>query len=118
MVPKLTTTPIIFLYQFNACHTTQQHINKMGVHFTDKFSLLHLASGIVVYYWNVSFIAWFIAHAAFELIENTETGMRFIRSVKLWPGGKTHADSALNRMGDQAYACLGWAIAHYYSAYI
>ena len=91
----------------------------MGVHFTDKFSLLHLASGIVVYYWNMSFVALFIAHAAFELIENTETGMRFIRRwFKLWPGGKTHADSGLNQVGDQVYACLGWVIAHYYSSYI
>jgi hypothetical protein len=99
-------------------HTTTTQHNKMGVHFTDKFSLLHLACGIVVYYWNMSFVAWFIAHAAFELIENTETGMRFIRSVKLWPGGKTHADSVLNQVGDQVYACLGWVIAHYYSSYI
>ena len=92
--------------------------NKMGVRFTDEYSLLHLASGIVVYYWNVSFITWFVAHAAFELIENTETGMQLIRLFKLWPGGKTHADSVLNSVGDQWYACLGWAIAHYYSKLI
>jgi hypothetical protein len=90
----------------------------MGVRFTDKFSLLHLASGIVAYYWNMSFAAWFIAHAAFEWIENTQAGMQVIRCVKLWPGGKTHADSALNRVGDQWYACVGWAIAHYYSAFV
>lgn len=85
----------------------------MGLHFTDNFSLLHLASGIVAYYWGVSFIAWFVAHAAFEFIENTEHGMRLIRRIKLWPGGKTHADSGLNRTGDQFYACIGWALAYY-----
>jgi hypothetical protein len=106
----------IFIYQFNAYTHHQTPI--MGVRFTDKFSLLHLASGIVVYYWNMSFAAWFIAHAAFECIENTQAGMQVIRCVKLWPGGKTHADSALNRVGDQWYACLGWAIAHYYSTFV
>jgi len=87
----------------------------MGVYFTDNFSLLHLASGIVAYYWGISFMAWFIIHAAFEMIENTPTGMKMIRSIKLWPGGKTHADSILNRLGDQFYSCIGWAVAHYHS---
>lgn len=86
----------------------------MGVYFTDNFSLLHLASGIVAYYWGISFITWFILHAAFEMTENTEGGMQVIRKIKLWPGGKTHADSILNRLGDQFYACIGWAIAHYH----
>jgi hypothetical protein len=84
----------------------------MGVHFTDKYSLLHFASGIVVYYWNVSLIAWFILHLIFELAENTETGMRYIRKVKLWPGGKMHPDSWINSAGDQFYSVLGWLFAY------
>jgi hypothetical protein len=84
----------------------------MGIHFTDKYSLLHFASGIVVYYWNVSFIAWFILHLIFELAENTELGMSYIRKVKLWPGGKTHPDSWLNSAGDQFYSALGWLFAY------
>lgn len=87
----------------------------MGVHFTDTFSLLHLASGIVAYYWGISFIAWFMAHALFELAENTRPGMRFIRQFKAWPGGKTHADSVLNSLGDQFYSCAGWGIAYYFT---
>jgi hypothetical protein len=90
----------------------------MGFKFTDKYSLLHLASGVVVYYWNVSFIAWFIIHMAFEYIENTPVGMQSIRLIKLWPGGKTHADSVINIMGDQWYASLGWILAHYYCKFI
>jgi hypothetical protein len=84
----------------------------MGVYFTDKYSLLHLASGIVVYYWNVSLVAWFIFHLIFELAENTELGMLYIRKIKLWPGGKSHPDSWLNSAGDQFYSVLGWVIAH------
>lgn len=87
----------------------------MGVYFTDRYSLLHLAAGIVAYYWGISFMTWFVAHAAFELIENTAAGMRFIRLIKIWPGGKTHADSLLNSAGDQFYSCIGWWLAHYSS---
>jgi hypothetical protein len=86
----------------------------MGVFFTDKYSLLHFASGIVAYYWNVSFVAWFILHLIFELAENTETGMHYIRKVKLWPGGKVHPDSWLNRAGDQFYSVLGWLVAFFF----
>ena len=85
----------------------------MGVYFTDKYSLLHFACGIVVYYWNISFIAWFILHLIFELVENTQTGMHYIRTIKLWPGGKSEADSLINSTGDQFYSLLGWLFAHY-----
>ena len=85
----------------------------MGVHFTDKYSLLHFACGIVVYYCNVSFITWFIFHLIFELVENTELGIFYIRKIKLWPGGKSHADSWINSAGDQFYSVLGWFVAYY-----
>lgn len=83
----------------------------MGIHFTDKYSLLHFACGVVVYYWNVSFITWFILHFIFELVENTETGMRYIRKITLWPGGKSHPDSWINSAGDQFYSIIGWIVA-------
>ena len=38
----------------------------MCIYFTDKYSLLHFASGVIVYYWNISFISWFIIHALVE----------------------------------------------------
>ena len=60
----------------------------MGSYFTDKFSLLHFATGIIVYYWNMSFLLWFILHLLFEYIENTESGMNIINKIHLWPGGK------------------------------
>jgi len=84
----------------------------MGIYFTDKYSLLHFAVGVVVYYWNVSLVAWFIFHLIFELVENTQTGMHYIRKIKLWPGGKRHSDSWMNSLGDQLYSVLGWLLAH------
>jgi hypothetical protein len=89
----------------------------MGVWFTDKYSLLHFACGIVVYYWSISFVAWFILHFIFELAENTETGMRYIRKIKVWPGGKTHSDAWINRAGDQFYSMVGWLLAYYFDKY-
>ena len=80
----------------------------MGTQFTDKFSLLHFATGIIAYYWNISFLSWFVIHLIYEYIENTVYGMRLINNIKLWPGGKEHADTILNSMGDQFYALLGW----------
>lgn len=84
----------------------------MGVNFTDKFSLLHLGVGIVVYYWNMSFLTWFVLHALYEYLENTEYGMKLINRFVFWPGGKDHADSYINRAGDHFYALVGWILAY------
>lgn len=84
----------------------------MGVHFTDRYSLLHFAAGIVVYYWNVSFVTWFILHMIYEWVENTAIGMNLINRFPYWPGGKDEADTIKNRIGDQFYALVGWGVAH------
>jgi len=84
----------------------------MGLYFTDKYSLLHVAVGIVVYYWNMSFVAWFVIHLLFEYFENTVYGMKIINWFSYWPGGKDHADSFTNSLGDQFYGLLGWLVAH------
>ena len=83
----------------------------MGTRFTDKYSLLHFATGIVVYYWNVSFPVWFVLHLLFEYAENTSIGMFHINRLPMWPGGKEDPDSLLNSLGDQAYASIGWFVA-------
>lgn len=83
----------------------------MGNTFSDKYSLLHMAVGIVVYYWNIPFTLWFVIHALFEYLENTRTGMKIINNFTFWPGGKDHADKLINRLGDHFYALLGWYFA-------
>jgi hypothetical protein len=84
----------------------------MGQAFTDKYSLLHLAVGIVAYYWNISFFAIVVLHIVFEWAENTQTGMNLInRYITMWPGGKPRADSLLNSVGDTVYTVVGWWIA-------
>lgn len=86
----------------------------MGIYFTDKFSLLHFAAGVIVYYWNISFLTWFIFHIIYEYAENTKTGMDIINKITLWPGGKNYPDTLLNRTGDQFYGMMGWIFTHYF----
>ncbi len=88
----------------------------MGTAFTDKYSLLHFAVGIVGYYWNISFIAIVILHILFEYVENTKPGMRFINEyITLWPGGKPSADTLMNSLGDTVYTAVGWLLAAWVS---
>ena len=85
----------------------------MGVHFLDYYSLLHVATGIIAYFWGLSFEMWFVLHLLFEMIENTPYGVYFIdRYITMWPGGKKSPDTILNSVGDQTFAVLGWMIAY------
>jgi hypothetical protein len=85
----------------------------MGTKFMDQYSLLHLASGIIVRYWNLSLLGWIVVHTLFEWLENTKSGMRFINTyIKIWPGGKPEADSITNSIGDTFFSLLGWFLAH------
>lgn len=85
--------------------------------FTDQFSLLHFATGIVAYYIGLSLPVWFLLHAAFEIFEDTEFGVRIINKVfkNIWPGGgKRVPDSFVNsELGDNFYAVLGWIFSWY-----
>ena len=83
----------------------------MGTAFTDKYSLLHFATGVVVYYWGMSLTAWIIIHIIFEYVENTQLGLKIINKITLWPGGKDKPDTLINRTGDIFYGLLGWAVA-------
>lgn len=90
----------------------------MGKQFIDQFSILHLAVGIVVYFWGMSLKTWIILHTIFEIIENTPRGMKFITyNFDSWPGGKLIPDSLLNCVGDTIFAILGWFIAKYLDDY-
>ena len=85
----------------------------MGEYFTDNFSILHFASGIIFYYFGISFSTSFVAHLLFEAIENQDFAMDIISKTRWWPGGKDKADSVVNSLGDQFYFCLGWLVSKY-----
>lgn len=87
----------------------------MGTTLLDQYSYLHFAVGIVVYFWGISLENWFVIHSLFELSENTQIGMDIINTVfkGYWPGGKTHADSPINMLGDTIIGLLGWISAYF-----
>lgn len=88
----------------------------MGNYFADQYSLLHFSVGVIAYYWNIPILLAFLVHFIFEIIENTQFGMKFINnffvgnSILSWPGGKDKADTIINIIGDNAFFILGWFI--------
>lgn len=85
----------------------------MGRTLIDQYSLLHLAVGVICYFWNLSFKTTVIGSIIFEELENTQFGMRIINRLPMWPGGKTYSDSLINRIGDTLSVALGYIIACY-----
>ena len=84
----------------------------MGLYFADQYSLLHIAVGIIMYFWNFSLLSAFILHMLFELGENTKIGMTLINQLRYWPGGKPQSDSILNILGDNVFFVVGWGLAY------
>jgi hypothetical protein len=87
----------------------------MGTNFLDQYTLLHFATGVMAYFWGISFVNTFIIHTIFELVENTQMGMNFINTYfkGLWPGGKFYPDSFNNMIGDTIGVSMGWLLAYY-----
>jgi hypothetical protein len=91
----------------------------MGVLFTDQYSLLHFATGIIAFFWGFSILFSFVMHCIFEFIENTPQGMKFINKNLdgIWPGGKPHADTLINIYGDTIFFLVGWISAYMLNMY-
>jgi len=84
----------------------------MGKYLFDQYSILHFAVGIVFYFWGISFYNSTLIHILFEYIENTTIGMTTINKFYFWPGGKDHADSLTNSIGDTLFFMVGWYLAN------
>ena len=86
----------------------------MGVYFFDQYSYLHLASGIISYFWGINLFISFILHTLFEYLENTANGIFFINKyLFFWPGGKSKPDLIINRVGDTFAFIFGWISSYY-----
>ncbi len=86
----------------------------MGKSIIDQYTYLHFATGIMSYFWGVSFVHLIILHTLFEIIENTAIGIKFINKYfTFWPGGKAYPDNIINRVGDTLGAIVGWGSAYY-----
>lgn len=85
----------------------------MGLYLFDQYTILHMATGIIAYFFGISWYAWLILHTIFECVENTQKGMYIINTyIKIWPGGKPQQDSFINNIGDTIGTMLGWFIAY------
>jgi hypothetical protein len=81
----------------------------MGVLLLDQYTYLHFATGIVSYFWGISFWNFIILHSAFEFFENSDIGKNFINQyLTFWPGGKPYTDTNINILGDTIGALIGW----------
>lgn len=81
----------------------------MGILIVDKYSYLHFAIGIVTFYFGWSSCALFYVHLLFEIVENSNLGMRFINNwLTFWPGGKPSPDSIINSISDITFSLIGW----------
>lgn len=94
----------------------------MGVYFVDQYTLLHLAVGVVAYFWNVPFLVGMLLHIVFELVENTGWGISAINRYIIepgwfgWPGGKRAPDTMANQVGDTIAFAGGWTLAGWLDA--
>lgn len=86
----------------------------MGQAVFDRYSVLHLASGLALGWLGLPFWPAFMGHAAFEVLENTDRGMGFINAYfrDVWPGGKDEADAVANSIGDQIAFTTGWLLTY------
>lgn len=91
-------------------------LNKMGLAFVDRYSLLHFATGIVAYFLGIPLVLWALLHFVFEIVENQPESIYFVDTyLSFWPGGKKGADSVINSLGDEVFAVLGWLTAYWVS---
>jgi hypothetical protein len=86
----------------------------MGSELIDYYSLLHVASGIIAFYFGIPLWLWALLHALFEIFENQPESIYFIDNYLIfWPGGKKVPDHPINSLGDELFAILGWIIAYF-----
>ena len=82
--------------------------------FVDQYSYLHFATGIIMYFWGISFWNSILLHSFYEIVENLEEVIYIIKKyITIWPGGKSAPDPWFNRIGDVLFGTLGWITAYY-----
>lgn len=91
----------------------------MGSSLFDRFFILHLAFGIIAYFFDVKLQYWILIHSLYEFLENTQPGIDIItKYFSRWPGGKRNRDCTINIIGDTVSAISGWIIGYFVSEVI
>lgn len=66
----------------------------MGNQIFDQYTYLHFATGITAYFWNVNLLNTIILHTIFEILENTNIGMKITLFEQIIEEGEDEYDSA------------------------
>lgn len=80
--------------------------------FLDQYSLIHMAVGILFYFWKISFFLSTLTQATFMLLNNSEEGSKlFSRYAPQYPYTAKKHDSWINMVGDNMSFNFGWLLA-------
>ena len=82
---------------------------KMERHFFDYWLLLHIIVGALGRTMGLSQTTYVVSHITYEIISNTEGGMRFLNRIPFWPP-KPNIDKFENVLGDPFWGWVGWSL--------
>lgn len=81
------------------------------------YTLVHLGFGMLARLMGVPFLPWTAIHSLFEVLENSNPGIRFFKEKNGWlkrnlgiSWPEYTGDTVINSIIDTAAALLGWAI--------
>ena len=84
----------------------------MGQRIFDQYTYLHFCIGSVGFFFGITFRNWIILHTIFEIVENNKYGVKVLKQIPFWPGGKSRNDAFINSVGDTIGTILGWIMAY------
>lgn len=76
----------------------------------DQWLWVHIAVGICGNLVGFSEFIYVLTHVSYEILSNTEGGMRFLSKLPFWPP-KGKKDRAVNYIGDPLWGWVGFKIA-------
>jgi hypothetical protein len=78
-------------------------------HFFDQWLWLHIGVGIFGNVLGFSEFSYVITHATYEILSNTDSGMKFLNRIPFWPA-KPAKDEAVNFLGDPFWGWVGFKL--------
>ena len=84
---------------------------KMKRHFFDQWLLLHILVGAGAHYVGLSHTTYLVTHISYEILSNTDKGMKLVNRLPFWPP-KKEKDEMVNFVGDPFWGWIGWTIAN------
>ena len=83
----------------------------MKRHFFDQWFLLHVLVGAAGRTMGLSQTTYVLSHITYEILSNTQAGMKFLNSIPFWPP-KHEIDELENVIADPFWGWVGWSLAN------